>query len=331
MVRLRLFASLRETAGTAEAQMPGSTVGEVISRAIAKYGDQFERHLEHARIWLNGDPASLDDRVSEGDELALLPPVSGGSLAVPAGLDQQGIYVGLVFLVLAVTAIVPERAWFAAAVVGVAAVWIVDLAAAAGARQLGLNEFPLLGAVFVAGVAAAAYGANGLGLAVMASVVLVVAWAVLVLRERDLVAISSNMGVAVVAALATSGLIVTHAPGAEGNALIGMYLATMGAAGLVSWALARSTGRPLIDPITGGSLAGVAAALIAGWLWDIALAGVLVVAIGLVIALVSGRGLGSLVRTGNIYLVDRLPGRLVALDGPAMAAAVLYPLVRLLI
>ena len=186
MVRLRLFASLRETAGTAEAEVPGSTVGEVISKAVASYGHQFERHLEHARIWLNGDPASLDDSVSEGDELALLPPVSGGSLAVPAGLDQQGVYVGLVFLVLAVTAIVPDRAWFAAAVVGVAAVWIVDLASAAGARQLGLNELPLRGAIFVAGIAAAAYGANGLGLAAAASVVLVVAWAVLVLRERDL-------------------------------------------------------------------------------------------------------------------------------------------------
>ena len=331
MVRLRLFASLRETAGTAETTVDGATVGDVLATAVATYGKQFEHQLSHARVWLNGDPASPEDSVADNDELALLPPVSGGSMALPAALDQQGIFVGLVFLVLAVTAIVPDRAWFAAAVVGVAAVWVVDLAAAAAARQLGLNEFPLLGAVFVAGIAGAAYGGNGLGLAVVASVLLVAIWAVLVLRERDLVAISSNMGVAAVASAATAGLIVTHSPGADGNALIGMYLATMGAAGLVSWALARSTGRPLIDPVTGESLAGVAAALIAGWLWDIALASVLVIAIGLVIALVSGRGLGSLVRTGNIYLVDRLPGRLVALDGPAMAAAALYPLVRLLI
>ncbi len=331
MVRLRLFAGLREAAGTAATDVPGRTVADVLAEATARFGREFARQLESARVWLNGEPASGEDQVTAEDEVALLPPVSGGSLAMPASLDQQGIYVGLVFAVLAITTLVTNRAWFAAAVVGVVAVWLVDLVAAAGARNLDLNELPLLGSVFVAGIGGAAYGANGLGLAVGAAVVLVAAWAVLVLRERDLVAISANMSLAVVASLATGGLIATHAPGAEGNALIGVYLVTVGAAGLVSWGLARSAGRPLIDPVTGGSLAGVAAALIGGWLWDVALAGVLVVAIGLVIALISGRGLGSLVRTGNIYLVDRLPGRLVTLDGPVMAAAVLFPLVRLLL
>ncbi|HEY5578085.1 MAG TPA: MoaD/ThiS family protein [Acidimicrobiia bacterium] len=331
MAKVRLFAGLRESAGTSHAELPGTTVGEVLREAVARFGAEFGRHLDHARVWVNGDPAAPEDAVTDGDEVALLPPVSGGSLALPAGLDRQSLYVAVIVVVLAVTTVLPSKAWFAAAVVGVAAVWAVDMVAAAEARRLGLNELPLLAAIFVAGLAVSAGGANGLGLAITAAVIVVAGWAVLVLRDRDLVAIASNMGLCVVAALATGGLVAAHAPGTTGNAIVGAFLATVTATGLAGWALARSRGRPLVDPVTGGSLAGVAAALVAAWLWDLAIAGALVVSIGLVVAMIAGRGLGSLLRTGNIYLVDRLPGSLVALDGPTMAAAALFPLVRLLL
>ena len=331
MARLRLFAGLRELAGTPEADVAGETVSDVVAGAVAEFGSEFERGLAQARIWVNGDPAEASQPVSDLDEVAIIPPVSGGAAVVSSGVAPTGVFIALIVVILGVTVAVPSRAWFAAAVVGVAAVWAIDLTFAANARNLGLDEAPLLGAIFISGLAVVAGGANGLGLAAASAVVLVAIWAILVQRDRDLVAIAANMAVAVTAAAATGGLILTHAPGAAGNAVIGAYLATVVAAGLVSWGLAQSSGRPLIDPVTGGSLAGIAAALIAAWLWDIALAGMLVVAIGLVVALLAGRGLGSLIRTGNIYLVDELPGLLVPLDGPVMAAAVAYPMVRLLL
>jgi molybdopterin converting factor small subunit len=58
--------------------MDGATVGEVLAAARARYGAGFVAVLERSRVWLNGEPASDADRVAEGDEVAVLPPVSGG-------------------------------------------------------------------------------------------------------------------------------------------------------------------------------------------------------------------------------------------------------------
>jgi molybdopterin converting factor small subunit len=334
MARLRLFAGLREAAGTSDVILSGNTVREVIEEAERRFGTGFGGGVPSARVWVNGEPAQPDDPVSDEDEIALIPPVSGGEMAVSSdspGLVREGLLIATIVVVLGSTAVVPSRAWLAAAVVGVVAVWAIDLSFAAAARYLALSEIPVLAAVLVAGISVNTLGANGLGLSVAVAAVGVSGWAVLVRRQRDLVAIASAMVVAVVAATAVGSLILTHAPGDAGNSLIGVYLTAVTAAGLVSWALARSSGRPLIDPITGGGLAGIAGAVTAGWLWDVALAGVLIIAIAIVVALIAGRGLGSLIRTGNIYLVDDLPGRLVALDGPVMAATVLFPLVRLLL
>ena len=76
---LRLFASAREAAGTARADVEGATVGEVLAAARARYGDRFSAVLGVSRVWVNGSPATDDDAVGEGDEVAVLPPVSGGS------------------------------------------------------------------------------------------------------------------------------------------------------------------------------------------------------------------------------------------------------------
>jgi len=76
---LRMFASAREAAGTARDEVPGSTVGEVLGTARRRYGDGFADVLATCRIWVNGDPADEDAAVGAGDEIAVLPPVSGGT------------------------------------------------------------------------------------------------------------------------------------------------------------------------------------------------------------------------------------------------------------
>ena len=78
MARLRLFASAREAAGTAKAEFAGATVGEVLDAAVAEFGDELAGVLSTCNVWVNGDQADRDDAVGEVDEVAGLPPVSGG-------------------------------------------------------------------------------------------------------------------------------------------------------------------------------------------------------------------------------------------------------------
>ena len=78
MPTLRLFATVRVAAGTGRAQIDGTTVGEVLDAACDAYGERFSELVPICRIWVNGATADRTTPVSESDEVALLPPVSGG-------------------------------------------------------------------------------------------------------------------------------------------------------------------------------------------------------------------------------------------------------------
>ncbi len=79
LVAVRLFAAAREAAGTGRDVLPGATVDEVLGAARVRYGDAFTAVLATSRVWVNGEPADGGDPVGPGDELAVLPPVSGGA------------------------------------------------------------------------------------------------------------------------------------------------------------------------------------------------------------------------------------------------------------
>ena len=78
MPTVRLFAQAREAAGTGRDRIDGATVGDVLDRACDRYGGPFTAVLATCRVWRNGEPASSGDVVAEDDEVAVLPPVSGG-------------------------------------------------------------------------------------------------------------------------------------------------------------------------------------------------------------------------------------------------------------
>ena len=73
-----MFASAREAAGTGRAEFAGATVGDVLAAAVASFGDGFAQVLPSCRVWVNGEAADAADPVSAADEVAVLPPVSGG-------------------------------------------------------------------------------------------------------------------------------------------------------------------------------------------------------------------------------------------------------------
>ncbi len=79
MAVLRLFASAREAAGTGRDDVPGATVEEVLVAARQRYGSAFAELLPSCQVWRNGEPAEPTDAVVAGDEVAVLPPVSGGA------------------------------------------------------------------------------------------------------------------------------------------------------------------------------------------------------------------------------------------------------------
>jgi MoaE-MoaD fusion protein len=97
-ISVRLFAILRERAGrsTFELELPdGATVGDALDRLREEPG--LQEPLERIRIAVavNREYATTLDALSSGDELALVPPVSGGGPSVhvkvgegPLSLEQ---------------------------------------------------------------------------------------------------------------------------------------------------------------------------------------------------------------------------------------------------
>lgn len=78
MARLRLFAQAREAAGTNEAEFVGATVADVLNEAIASFGTAFADVVAMSKVWVNGEEVPLTHHVGDNDEVAVLPPVSGG-------------------------------------------------------------------------------------------------------------------------------------------------------------------------------------------------------------------------------------------------------------
>jgi molybdopterin converting factor small subunit len=78
MATLRLFAQAREAAGTGTDRIEATAVAEVLDEAKRRYGPVFVEVLATCRIWLNGEPAEGPEPVGPDDEVAVLPPVSGG-------------------------------------------------------------------------------------------------------------------------------------------------------------------------------------------------------------------------------------------------------------
>jgi molybdopterin converting factor small subunit len=76
---LRLFAGAREAAGVARDDVDGETLDDVLTSARQRYGPQFSTVLDTCRVWVNGDEAPLSTVLAAGDEVAVLPPVSGGA------------------------------------------------------------------------------------------------------------------------------------------------------------------------------------------------------------------------------------------------------------
>jgi molybdopterin synthase catalytic subunit len=79
-IRVLAFARLRELLGGAQHDLdvsPGATTSDVWSELVARCAPLAEL-AESTRIARNGRLIMHQERLAEGDEVALLPPVGGG-------------------------------------------------------------------------------------------------------------------------------------------------------------------------------------------------------------------------------------------------------------
>ncbi len=81
MIRILYFASTRELAGVSEEELAipevGASLVEVLS-AIAARHPALAPVLDRVRVARNEAFAELSERATDGDVIALIPPVAGG-------------------------------------------------------------------------------------------------------------------------------------------------------------------------------------------------------------------------------------------------------------
>ena len=78
-IRVRLFAALREIAGSSAVDVEAADVGSLCDLLIERFGPEFARILATGSVVVDGSVVPRDHALSPSDEVALLPPVSGGA------------------------------------------------------------------------------------------------------------------------------------------------------------------------------------------------------------------------------------------------------------
>jgi molybdopterin converting factor small subunit len=322
MALLRLFANLREAAGTSQAEFPGQTVGDVLEAAKAAYGPDFSRGLTIAKVWVNGEPADTKDTVTVEDEIALIPPVSGGALAARAA-DSSGALLVVALAAALVISNVVDTKIFVFAVVGAALAWLWDTTDVLQMRSIVVSPIPLMVGATAAANGAYSWGATGFAGGVAVAIVLTLTWAVLEPAHRSTRTVAVSTTLAVVAALATGSLVLTHL---QSLPTVNASLAVAGSAAFAAWGVQQSGGEVGgLDPNLGMVLGAVIAGLVSGLAAETLTIPTMILASAASAAgLIAGRAFGSLLRTGSVLHTARAPGLLTMFDGAALGVAAFW-------
>jgi molybdopterin converting factor small subunit len=331
MARLRLFAGLRDLAGTGNVEIEGETVADVLEAASSRFGQGFAGSLANARVWLNGEEADPQDPVGPSDEIALIPPVSGGSysLDAPPRTEGLGLIVPLVIVAVLVFAnISSDPVWWPVAVVGLVTAWVVDVVETLTVQGREYPLAPTLLAMLTAVVAVWSLGAVGLGLGLTAAIVFPLGWGVASDSSRMIQILGPSILLTFVACMAIGSLVLATGT-TPATRIVGVYLAIMGVSVVAAAVIDRVQHLPGGDPFTLSSLVAIVTALVAAAVWDLDLVTFLIVGLVTAVALVAGRGLGSLLRTRRLVLIERPPGFLSVLDGMILAGALYLPVIQI--
>lgn len=333
MARLRLFAGLKQAAGTGEAVISGHSVAEILAAASAAYGSEFAQGLATAKVWVNGEPAEPDTAVSADDEVAILPPVSGGELAVDTAGESTMNW--------SESAVLPWIAWaallganlvsaelFTIVLVGVLGAWLWDVFDEAAERGSGMVRWPALASALGAAAGAWAWSSEGLGVAVALGVLVTLSWSIFSKPLRSIDAAGGTLLASTIASVAVGSLVLVRL-GAHGESRITSLLIMLIVANIVLWVRMGADAESAFDPHTSASIAALIAGVATGVIWDTALVAMVLGSAAVAAAFLAGRAFGSALRTGDLYLLQRLPGFLVPLDGAVLAAPLFWVVLAL--
>jgi sulfur-carrier protein len=331
MAKLRMFANLREIAGTGRAEFAANTVAEVIDAASEKYGPEFARGLETSRVWVNGEEARPDDPLADGDEVVLLPPVSGGGQpAAVSSLDLLA-FLPLIVMVVAVLANMQGQEMWAAALVAIAAVWSLDVGTAMGARRHLFAPLAVITCAAAGALSAHILGGAGYGLTMALVVAICLGWAVAFAGYRRVEVFAPTFLCGMLAGLGTASMLLAHSEAAPDSRVVDIFLVAVIAGLALGGVVSRLPAMPFLDPLSTTAIVAVVASVAAAALWDADVVGYLLIGLGIAVSLVAGNGLASMLRTGRVRLTEKSPGLMPSLDGVVLAAALYYPLVQVIL
>lgn len=79
-VRVLCFAQLKNHLGESEFSLviPAASTGRDLRRILCERSPKAGQVLEVSRLAINGEYAPVDAALRDGDEVAIIPPVSGG-------------------------------------------------------------------------------------------------------------------------------------------------------------------------------------------------------------------------------------------------------------
>lgn len=320
MATVRLFANLREAAGTGRVDLPGDTVGDVLEAAVARFGDDFAAGLGVANVWVNGDAADRATAVGSSDEIALIPPVSGGAGASSVPHDATPALLGMILLATFLIANIINLQALAFAAVGGALAWLWDLGDTMGERSLAVPVIPTLIAAAAAGNATYRWGAAGLAGALGLGLILVLAWPLFDARYRNLEAIGAAGLMALTASVGAGALVLIRF---ESAATVTAFLVIMLFGALAAWVVRRFLPDLAgLDPNLAATIGVVIGAVVVSATAETLTPAVTIVAGAVAVAgWFAGKVIGSMIRSGDVAHTTREPGLLTAIDGIVLAAA----------
>lgn len=73
-----LFGPARELFGAPSCALEATGLEAVRDQLVARGGPSFAALLARSALWVNGEPVGTSQVLRAGDEVAVLPPVSGG-------------------------------------------------------------------------------------------------------------------------------------------------------------------------------------------------------------------------------------------------------------
>ena len=330
MPRVRLFAGLREAAHASEVMIEGTTVGEVLEKASSRFGSHFAAGLATAKVWRNGEEVDTRQPVGPDDEIALLPPVSGGALAWGRDMGSGGLGTLIVLAALILGNLSGDLELWTPILTAMVGLWTIDITSAAAERGYRLVVVPLLVAEVVAVVLVHLIGPSALLPALAMGTIFSLGAAVFAPGHRHLVSLGLSAGIGTIACGALASLMLARSVFEPGTRAVGFFLwiiiGTIAAAEIARRVRTNRFLNRQNTVVVGVVVLSLVGAVVGGF----SVTSFLLVGLGLAASYLAGEGFGALLRSGRLWSTP-LPGILANLDGPLCVGMTFFTLLTLIV